>query len=487
MGTTKRGYGMSASVRTEPEAVAEGRQAAPDELVFPSGFWWGASTASYQIEGATKEDGRTASIWDTFSAIPGKVAGGDTGEHAADHYHRYAEDVALMAQLGLHAYRFSVSWSRIQPTGRGPVNPAGVGFYERLVDELLTAGIRPVLTLYHWDLPQELEDAGGWTNRDTAYRFAEYAELLASRLGDRVAVWTTLNEPWCSAFLGYASGEHAPGRTDQAAALAAAHHLMLAHGLGTQALRGTLDRESQVSLVLNLSTVRGAGSTPADQDAVRRVDGLLNRLFLDPVFRGRYPEDVIADTAAFSDWGFVRDGDLATIAAPIDSLGLNYYQPVLVGAGEPTGDQRSTAWPACDTVRFHQAPGPVTDMGWPVDATGLRDLLLRLRRDYGEVPLLITENGAAYADEPTTDGAVHDPERVAYLRSHLAATHEALRDGVDVRGYFVWSLLDNFEWAWGYAKRFGIVHVDYRTQRRTWKDSAHWYREVISTGGIRNP
>jgi beta-glucosidase len=486
---------MSASVRAEAEAAVDGRRDAPGALMFPSGFWWGAATAAYQIEGAVSEDGRGPSIWDTFSATPGKVAGGDTGEHAADHYHRYAEDVALMARLGLNAYRFSVSWSRVQPAGRGAVNPAGIGFYERLVDELLVAGIRPVLTLYHWDLPQELEDAGGWTNRDTAHRFAEYAQLVAARLADRVPVWTTLNEPWCSAFLGYASGEHAPGRTDQAASLAAAHHLLLAHGLGVQALRGTLPTDSQVSLVLNLSTVRPAGSTPADQDSVRRVDGLLNRLFLDPVFQGRYPADVIEDTAALTGWSFVRDGDLAVIAEPVDLLGLNYYQPILVGAGEPAGssagepagDQWPSAWPGCDTVRFHQAPGPVTDMGWPVDATGLRDLLLRLRRDYGGVPLLVTENGAAYADEPSTDGAVHDPERVAYLRTHLAATHEAVRDGVDVRGYFVWSLLDNFEWAFGYAKRFGIVHVDYETQRRTWKDSAYWYREVISTGGVRNP
>src|SRR6266540_3120206 len=393
---------MSASV--DAQTTVDGRREGPDALMFPSGFWWGAATAAYQIEGATKEDGRSPSIWDTFCAIPGKVAGGDTGEQATDHYHRYAEDVALMARLGLNAYRFSMSWSRIQPTGRGAVNPAGAGFYDRLVDELLSVDVRPVLTLYHWDLPQELEDAGGWANRDTAHRFAEYTQLVAARLGDRVAAWTTLNEPWCSAFLGYASGEHAPGRTDQPAALAAAHHLLLAHGLGAQVLRDMVDRDSQVSLVLNLSTVRGIGSTPADQDAVRRVDGLLNRIFLDPVFHGRYPSDVLEDTAALTDWGFVRDGDLAAIATPIDVLGLNYYQPV----------------------------------------------------------------------------------RVAYLRSHLAATHEALREGVDVRGYFVWSLLDNFEWAYGYDKRFGIVHVDYRTQRRTWKDSAHWYREVISTGGLGN-
>jgi beta-glucosidase len=458
-------------------------------LEFPAGFLWGAATAAYQVEGATTEDGRTPSIWDTFAATPGKVAGGDTGDVATDHYHRYGEDIAIMSELGLKAYRFSVAWPRVQPTGRGPVNDAGVGFYDRLVDRLLGAGIRPVLTLYHWDLPQELEDAGGWTNRETAYRFAEYASLVARRLGDRVPLWSTLNEPWCSAFLGYASGEHAPGRTEPAAALRAAHHLLLGHGLGVQALRAQLTGDNQVSIVLNLTAVRPAGSAPGDPspddlDAARRVDGLHNRLFLDPVFRGEYPADVLADTASLCEWDFVRDGDLADIAAPIDLLGLNYYQPTLVGAGSGAEAAGPSPFPGCADIRFHRADGPVTDMGWTVDSTGLRELLLRLRREYGDLPLLVTENGAAYRDEPTASGAVHDPDRVAYLRAHLTAAHEALRDGVDLRGYFAWSLLDNFEWAYGYAKRFGIVHVDYPTQRRTLKDSAHWYREVIAAGGV---
>jgi beta-glucosidase len=470
------------SVRTEPLAGA-------DLLKFPPGFLWGAATAAYQVEGAATEDGRTPSIWDTFAATPGKVAGGDTGDVATDHYHRYRDDVAIMAGLGLRAYRFSVAWPRVQPGGRGPVNGAGIGFYDRLVDELLGAGIRPVLTLYHWDLPQELEDAGGWTNRETAYRFAEYASLVAERLGDRVPFWSTLNEPWCSAFLGYAAGVHAPGRTEPAAALCAVHHLLLAHGLGVQALRPHLGPDAQVSIVLNLTAVRAAGPasgdpTPDDLDAARRVDGLHNRLFLDPVFRGEYPADVLTDTAALSDWAFVRDGDLADIANPIDLLGLNYYQPTLVGAGVPGDAPEPSPFPGCDDVRFHRADGPVTDMGWTVDSTGLRELLVRLRREYGDVPLLVTENGAAYPDQPTTSGAVHDPDRVAYLRAHLTAAHEALRDGVDLRGYFAWSLLDNFEWAYGYAKRFGIVHVDYATQRRTLKDSARWYREVIAAGGV---
>jgi len=450
-------------------------------LRFPTGFWWGAATAAYQIEGATKEDGRTPSIWDTFAATPGKVVAGDTGDHATEHYFRYSEDVALMAELGLSAYRFSVSWPRVQPTGRGPANPAGLAFYDRLVDELAAAGIRAVLTLYHWDLPQELEDAGGWTDRDTAHRFAEYAGLVADRLGDRVSVWTTLNEPWCSAFLGYASGDHAPGRTDPAAALTAAHHLLLGHGLGVQALRASLPAGTPVSLVLNLSPVRPAGPSDVDAAAARRVDGLLNRLFLDPVLRARYPADVRGFTARLTDWRFVHDHDLAAIAEPIDLLGVNYYVPSLVGAGR---GQVNRAFPACEDVRFHQPPGPITAMGWPVDPTGLRDLLLRLGRDYGDVPLLVTENGAAYDDRPAVDGRVHDPERIAYLRSHLAAVHEALACGVDVRGYFAWSLLDNFEWAFGYGKRFGIVHVDYRTQRRTWKDSTYWYRDAIAAGGV---
>jgi beta-glucosidase len=340
-----------------------------------------------------------------------------------------------------------------------------------------------MLTLYHWDLPQELEDAGGWPHRSTAYRFAEYASIVADRLGDRVKQWTTLNEPWCSGFLGYSSGEHAPGRTDDGASLAAVHHLLLGHGLGIQALRAALPSDAQVSLVLNLATVRGAGGTIADREAVRRIDGLANRLFLDPVVRGEYPVDVVGDTARFCDWSFVQGGDLAAIASPIDLLGINYYQPTLVGAGDPDAKPVPSPWPGCADIRFHRPPGPVTSMGWPADATGLRELLIRVHRDYPELPLMVTENGAAYADEVTSSGAVHDPERIEYLRSHVAAAHEAIQAGVDLRGYFAWSLLDNFEWAWGYDKRFGIVHVDYRTQRRTWKDSAHWYADVIRRNG----
>jgi beta-glucosidase len=443
------------------------------------GFVWGAATASYQIEGAADEDGREPSIWDTYSHTPGRVLNGDTGDEAADHYHRWPEDVAAMAELGLHAYRFSISWPRVFPGGR--INPKGVDFYSRLVDALLERGIAPVATLYHWDLPQVLEDAGGWPERDTALRFADYAEAIGRELGDRVHTWTTLNEPWCSAFLGYASGVHAPGRTEPAASLAAAHHLNLGHGLAVQALRSVVSGEALHSVTLNLHHVRPESA--ADADAGRRVDAVANRIFLDPMLTGAYPGDLYTDTAEITDWSFVRDGDEATIGAPIDVLGVNYYAPTLVrqwngdnprATADGHGDGTASPWVGCADVEFLRQPGPYTDMDWPIDATGLTELLERLHRDHPEVPLMITENGAAYP-EP-----VHDQRRIDYLRDHIAAVERAVERGVDVRGYFVWSLLDNFEWAYGYAKRFGIIHVDYATQRRTWKDSARWYREKIS-------
>ncbi|GAA1856155.1 GH1 family beta-glucosidase [Asanoa iriomotensis] len=436
---------------------------------FPSTFWWGAATAAYQIEGAVTADGRVPSIWDTFAATPGNVVNGDTGARAADHFHRYASDVALMASLGLTAYRFSVAWPRA----------ANLDFYDRLVDALLAHGIRPVATLYHFDLPQWVEDAGGWTNRDTAYRFAEFAEAVGARLGDRVAMWNTLNEPWCSAFLGYGTGVHAPGR--RADLFAAVHHLLLAHGLAVPVLRAA-SPGSQVSIALNGGTVRAVSAEPGDVDAARRIDGLLNRIFFDPVLRGAYPADVVADTAAVTDWAFVRPGDLGVISAPLDALGVNYYQPDLVGAAaSPVED--GSPYPTGGRVVHHDLPGPVTDMGWPIDPTGLRDMLLRVTADYGPIPLYVTENGAAFVDT-VVDGRVRDAQRVDYLRSHLAAAHEAMAAGVDLRGYFAWSLLDNFEWALGYGKRFGLVHVDYRTFTRTPKDSAFWYRDVIRRGGL---
>ncbi|NUK03161.1 beta-glucosidase [Streptomyces lunaelactis] len=462
--------------------AVDARPETTTELRFPPGFRWGTATAAYQIEGAAAEDGRTPSIWDTFSREPGRVRNGDTGDIAADHYHRMREDVALMKQLGVTDYRFSVSWPRVQPTGRGPGVQKGLDFYRRLTDALLDAGIRPVATLYHWDLPQELEDAGGWPQRETAQRFGDYAGIMADALGDRVRTWTTLNEPWCAAFLGYGSGVHAPGRTSASASLRAAHHFNLAHGWAAQLLHTALPSTSEISLTLNLHAVRPLTDSAADRDAARRIDAVGNRIFLDPVFHGRLPEDLVRDTAAVTDWSFVRDGDLEVTSTPIDSLGINYYSPTVVAAG--SSDSPSPWAGAEDHVRFLPAPGPRTAMDWPVDADGLYELLTRLRDDLPGVPLVITENGAAYDDYADPSGAVHDPERVAYLQSHLAAVHRAIGDGADVRGYFLWSLLDNFEWAYGYSKRFGIVHVDFATQRRTFKDSARWYADVIARGGL---
>jgi beta-glucosidase len=446
---------------------------------FPRGFRWGAGTAAYQIEGATDEDGRTPSIWDTFSHSPGRVLGGHTGDVACDHYHRYHEDVALMRELGLTSYRFSVSWPRVQPGGRGPANEKGLDFYRRLIDDLLAAGIEPWPTLYHWDLPQELEDAGGWPERDTAERFADYAALVHAALGDRVPAWTTLNEPWCSAFLGYGSGEHAPGRQDAAAAVRAAHHLLLAHGRAVEAIRAT-DRAARLGIALNLYAV--SPLTEEDSDAARRIDGLANRLFLDPVLLGYYPPDVLDDLVKVSDLTHIRDDDLDTIGTPLSLLGINYYSRYVVTAGTASGGP--SPWPGSEDVRFVTRPGPVTAMDWAVDPPGLTETLTRVAREYPPIPLYVTENGAAYPDLLDSDGTVDDPERVAYLDGHLRACLDAIADGVPLKGYFFWSLLDNFEWGWGYGKRFGLVYVDYPTQRRVIKRSGHRYVEVIRHNGL---
>jgi len=474
------------------------RTTRPSGRQFPGDFLWGSATASYQIEGAVHEDGRAPSIWDTFSHTPGKVLDGDTGDVAVDHYHRVAEDVALMRDLGLQAYRFSVAWPRIVPAGTGEVNQAGLDFYSDLVDRLVAAGIEPVVTLYHWDLPQALEDQGGWTNRATAYAFAEYARVVARALGDRIHLWTTLNEPWCSSFLGYASGVHAPGVTDPAAALAAVHHLNLAHGLAATAIREELGADTPVSITLNLHVTRAASYDPADVEAKRRIDTIANEVFLGPLLEGAYPERVFADTASVSDWSFIQDGDLDLIKVPIDLLGVNYYStgrvqhgtpPVGDGTPGPDGHRSSevSAWVGADQVEWLKQPGPYTAMGWNIEPQGLVDLLLELHERYPALPLAVTENGAAFYDTVTEDGRVHDVERVAYLHDHLDAVGEAMDKGVDVRGYFVWSLFDNFEWAYGYDRRFGVVHVDYDTQVRTLKDSARWYRELVRTGEIPTP
>jgi beta-glucosidase len=463
------------------ETTAAGRADYRDAgLRFAPGFIFGSATAAYQIEGAAAEDGRGPSIWDTFSHTPGKTWNGDTGDVAADHYHRLDGDLDLMAELGLEAYRFSISWSRIQPSGRGPADPRGLDFYTRLVDGLLARGIRPIATLYHWDLPQALEDEGGWTNRATAEAFADYARIMGESLGDRVHTWTTLNEPWCSAYLGYGSGAHAPGRTDGGAALAAVHHLNLAHGLAVAALRDVVTNSPQFSITLNLHVFRG------EPEAVRRLDALANRAFLAPLLEGVYPADLIADTAAVTDWAFVRPGDLALIRQPLDVLGVNYYSTNLVREWDGVSVKQTadghkpsagSAWPASEHVEFLEQPGPYTEMGWNIDPSGLEDLLVALHENYPGLPLMITENGAAF-DDRVVDGAVHDVERVDYLRRHITAAHRAIERGVDLRGYQVWSLLDNFEWGYGYAKRFGIVRVDYETLERLPKDSALWYSRL---------
>ena len=482
-GTAAAGIGLDDGTGNPASAPNAGRR-------FPEGFVLGAATAAYQIEGAANADGRTPSIWDTFSDRPGAVRGGHTGHVAVDHYHRYREDVALMKQLGLTAYRFSVSWPRVQPAGAGPVNQAGLDFYRRLVDELLASGIEPWLTLYHWDLPQQLEDAGGWPARDTAERFAEYAAIVHSALGDRVRHFTTLNEPWCSSFLGYASGDHAPGRREPAAAVQAVHHLLLGHGLAVDAIRAQ-GHDTQVGITLNLYATSPASDTPADREAARRIDGLSNRLFLDPVLLGQYPADVVADLSPVTDFGFVRDGDLAVISRPLSMLGINYYSRHVLAApaGADAGGTDGIDWrgerPAgpyvgSEAVRFVSRGVPVTAMDWEIDAPGLVEVLTSVARDYPSVPLYITENGAAFDDVVSPDGAVHDIDRCNYLHAHLSACQEAIGAGVPLRGYFAWSLLDNFEWAWGYTRRFGLFYVDYRDQRRIPKASAHWYAGVIA-------
>ncbi|MGZ8438284.1 MAG: GH1 family beta-glucosidase [Candidatus Limnocylindrales bacterium] len=465
-----------------------------DARTFPAGFLWGAATASYQIEGGVADGGRTPSIWDTYSHTPGRILNDDTGDVAVDHFHRWRGDLDILRDLGVGAYRFSIAWPRVQPGGTGAFNPAGLQFYSQLVDGLLERGIAPVVTLYHWDLPQELEDAGGWPNRDTADRFAEYAERMARELGDRVKVWATFNEPWCAAYLGYGSGVHAPGRTDPEAALAAVHHLNLAHGLAGRAIRAVTPSDTQLGVVLNIHVIRPEDpSSDADRDAVRQADALANRAFLGPMLDGTYPADLLEDTRSITDWGFVRDGDLAHIAVPIDFLGVNYYSTVAVrrlrDSSDPQradghGPSEASAWVGADDVEFVPQPGPLTKMGWNIQPAGLTDLLVGLHDRYPNVPLLVTENGAAFDDVVSPDGRIHDPRRVAYLHDHIEAVGAAIDAGADVRGYFVWSLLDNFEWSLGYDRRFGVVHVDMATLERSWKDSAYWYRELVRTNRL---
>ncbi|MER5864803.1 GH1 family beta-glucosidase [Kitasatospora sp. NPDC002040] len=438
-----------------------------DLSALPDDFLWGAATAAYQIEGAVNEDGRAPSIWDTFSHTPGKVDNGDTGDVACDHYRRWPEDLGLAEQLGLGAYRFSIAWPRVVPLADGRVNEAGLAFYDRLTDSLLERGITPFPTLYHWDLPQAQQDRGGWAVRETAERFGEYAAVVADRLGDRITHWATLNEPLCSAWIGHLDGKMAPGITDLATAVRASYHLHLGHGLAVQALRAAIPG-AQIGIVNNLSPIEAASDREEDRAAAVRADGHINRWWLDPVLGRGYPEDMVKLYGVDLP---VQDGDLDLIGAPLDWIGLNYYFRQFV-EDDPT----------VSAPGFRQVRGPNaehTAMDWEVHGPGLEQLILRLSQEYGVQKIYVTENGSAYQDTVTADGAVHDPERTAYFEQHLAACARAVAQGAPLAGYFAWSLLDNFEWAYGYDKRFGLVHVDYETQQRTVKTSGHRYAELI--------
>jgi beta-glucosidase len=458
-------------------------------LPFPQGFTWGAATAAYQIEGAARAGGRGPSVWDTFSRTPGKVHGGDTGDVACDSYHRYPEDVALMASLGLGAYRFSISWPRVQPSGRGAVNQRGLDYYRALLDELSANGIAATATLYHWDLPQELQDEGGWAVRGTAQRFAEYTAIVAAALGDRVARWITLNEPQVVASHGYRTGEHAPGLRDAAAAAAATHHLLLGHGLAAQALRAAVPA-TPVGITLDLHPVQVLGERGSDtvEQARAITDASLNGLFLDPLLLGTYPAQ--ARPGVVPPEHLVAAGDMETISQPLDFLGVNYYSCVYLRAGDPD-DLRLGEGPArCGVpgvVEYRPGELDRTPMGWLVDPEGLYDVLMRLSKEAPGLPLYVTENGCAAEDYVNPDGEVNDVERVRYLHGHLAAAARAIKDGADLAGYFVWSLLDNFEWAWGYQKRFGIVFVEFGTQCRIPKASARFYSDVVRANAVPPP
>ena len=443
---------------------------------FPRGFVWGSATAAYQVEGAWAEDGKGESIWDRFSHTPGNIENGDTGDVACDHYHRWRADVGLMKELGLKAYRLSIAWPRILPSGRGPINQAGIDFYSRLVDALLEAGIDPYVTLYHWDLPQSLEDEGGWPKRMIVDAFVEYAGSVSRALGDRVRNWITLNEPFVSAFIGYHEGRHAPGRRNLPEALAASHHLMLSHGMAVPVIREN-SPDGRVGITLNLSPQVAASQSTADHDQAVWQDGYVNRWFLDPLAGRGYPQDMVA---GFGDaMAFAHPGDAERIAAPIDFLGVNYYSRGIARSTRVSEEENAphTVLPSAEQ----------TDMGWEVYPEGLYDLLERLHVDYAFPAIHITENGAAFPDQVGPDGKVDDPARLGYIRRHLEMVLKSIERGIPVEGYFVWSLFDNFEWAFGYSKRFGIVYVEYQTQKRIPKASAYWYQNVIASGHLEEP
>jgi beta-glucosidase len=440
----------------------------------PDHFVWGVATSAYQIEGAVSDDGRTPSVWDTFSRTPGRTRHGDTGDIACDHRNRWEKDLDLLVDLGVPSYRLSLSWPRLQPGGRGPLNPKGVAWYRQLLEGLRARGIRPFVTLYHWDLPQELEDEGGWTNRDTAGLFADYAGQVVSALGDLAEDWITINEPWCASFLGYGLGVHAPGRRSTRDAVAAAHHLNLAHGLATRAIR---DASGQARIgVTNIIADLVPDDVSRDAEAVGRLHAVNHDLFLAPVFHGEYPEPVHAVLDPFGLAELVHPGDLGIIATPLDFAGINHYQQVVVRDDPEGGAARATETP---TGTEH------TSFGWSITPSALTRVLQRVAREYTNLPLYITENGASFTDYVTPDGLVHDPERIAYLTGYLEAIDSAVATGVNVAGYFAWSFLDNYEWAEGYDKRFGLVFVDFGTQQRIPKDSARFYRDTITAHQVQ--
>nr|3CMJ_A Chain A, Beta-glucosidase [uncultured bacterium] len=440
---------------------------------FPEGFLWGAATSSYQIEGAWNEDGKGESIWDRFTRIPGKIKNGDSGDVACDHYHRYEQDLDLMRQLGLKTYRFSIAWARIQPDSSRQINQRGLDFYRRLVEGLHKRDILPMATLYHWDLPQWVEDEGGWLSRESASRFAEYTHALVAALGDQIPLWVTHNEPMVTVWAGYHMGLFAPGLKDPTLGGRVAHHLLLSHGQALQAFRALSPAGSQMGITLNFNTIYPVSAEPADVEAARRMHSFQNELFLEPLIRGQYNQATLMAYPNLPE--FIAPEDMQTISAPIDFLGVNYYNPMRVKSSpQPPG------------IEVVQVESPVTAMGWEIAPEGLYDLLMGITRTYGKLPIYITENGAAFDDQPDQSGQVNDPQRVGYFQGHIGAARRALADGVDLRGYYAWSLLDNFEWAEGYSKRFGIIYVDFETQQRTLKQSAQWYRDVIANNGLED-
>ncbi len=444
-------------------------------LKFPADFVWGAATASYQIEGAWEEDGKGKSIWDHFTHQPGNIKNGDTGDTACDHYHRWQEDIELMQEIGLESYRFSISWPRILPDGRGQVKEQGLEFYSQLVDELLAAGIEPVITLNHWDLPQALQEVGGWTNRDSIDWFVDYAEVVFKALGDRVTKWITHNEPWVVAFKGYGDGEHAPGITDYQQALQVAHHLLVSHGKAVKRFR-ELDCDGEIGITLNLTPTYPDSQQEEDKQAAQLLSQQINGWFLDPIFKGHYPAQLAELYQEEVGEIEKESGDMEAIQEPIDFLGINYYTRAVVKQA-----QKQEILPI-ETVK--PAASEYTAMGWEVYPAGLYDLLQHLDQEYPEIPLYITENGMAVDDQITDDGQVHDERRINYLRDHFQQAQRAIEAGVPLKRYYVWSLMDNFEWAYGYSKRFGLIYIDYETKQRILKDSAQWYQQVIADNGL---